>query len=77
MTLALDINECESSPCVQGYCTDQVNGYLCECIPGFIGVSCAIGKKFMNYHGIDGDSKFLNKKITTSICVGFFFGRYR
>lgn len=39
-----DIDECESSPCVHGNCTDQVNGYLCECISGYTGVSCNIGK---------------------------------
>lgn len=42
--LSKDINECESSPCVHGNCTDQVNGYLCECIPGYIGVNCDTGK---------------------------------
>lgn len=42
--LSKDIHECESSPCVHGSCTDQVNGYVCECTPGYIGVSCNIGK---------------------------------
>lgn len=38
-----EIDECESSPCVQGNCTDQVNGYLCDCMPGFRGVNCDTG----------------------------------
>lgn len=40
-----DINECESSPCVHGSCMDQVNRYVCECTPGYIGVSCDTGEK--------------------------------
>lgn len=43
--LVTEIDECESSPCIQGNCTDQVNGYICECIPGFRGVNCDTGKK--------------------------------
>lgn len=41
--LVTEIDECESYPCVQGNCTDQVNGYLCDCMPGFRGVSCDTG----------------------------------
>lgn len=43
--LSKDINECESSPCVHGSCMDQVNRYVCECTPGYIGVSCDTGEK--------------------------------
>ena len=36
-----DINECESSPCLNnGTCTDQVNGFNCTCPPGFVGNRC-------------------------------------
>jgi len=36
-----DIDECAASPCQnKGTCTDQVNGYTCECVAGFIGDDC-------------------------------------
>lgn len=43
--LSKDINERESSPCVYGSCMDQVIRYVCECTPGYIGVSCDTGEK--------------------------------
>lgn len=43
--LSIDVDECESSPCVQGNCTDQVDGYVCECFPGYRGPNCDTGKK--------------------------------
>lgn len=43
----IDIDECVSFFCVYGNCMDQVNGYVCECIFGYIGVICEIGIQFM------------------------------
>ncbi|VDI70405.1 Notch, partial [Mytilus galloprovincialis] len=35
------INECASNPCENGgSCTDNVNGYTCTCVPGYIGTNC-------------------------------------
>lgn len=43
-SIILDINECESAPCEHdGKCVDDVNGYSCQCKPGYSDVHCNIG----------------------------------
>ena len=43
--LLTDINECESNPCENGAtCIEKVGSYSCDCVAGFIGVNCEIGK---------------------------------
>ncbi|XP_062607186.1 uncharacterized protein LOC134268975 [Saccostrea cucullata] len=37
-----DIDECASSPCIHGKCTDYVNGYSCRCNMGYSGINCEI-----------------------------------
>ena len=40
----IDIDECVSSPCQNGgSCTDQVNGYTCNCVDGYYGSDCETG----------------------------------
>ena len=40
----VDIDECATSPCQNGgSCTDQVNGYTCNCIAGYDGTNCETG----------------------------------
>lgn len=42
--MCVDIDECVSSPCQNnGTCHDGINGYTCECFPGYTGVFCEIG----------------------------------
>ena len=36
----LDIDECASSPCMYGTCTDMVHGWQCECDSDLTGDSC-------------------------------------
>ena len=40
-----DVDECVSAPCQNGAtCIDQVNGYLCQCAPGYTDLHCQSGK---------------------------------
>ena len=41
----IDVDECSSNPCLNGgCCTDQVNGYVCSCQPGYAGAQCQTSK---------------------------------
>ena len=40
---SVDIDECASSPCEHGICTDNVDGYTCTCDAGYTGTNCEIG----------------------------------
>ncbi|CAC5354905.1 unnamed protein product [Mytilus coruscus] len=35
-----DKNECDSNPCLNGNCTDELNGFSCQCFYGFYGDNC-------------------------------------
>jgi hypothetical protein len=38
-------NNCASSPCQNGAtCTNGVNTYTCQCVPGYTGVNCALSE---------------------------------
>ncbi|XP_035676194.1 von Willebrand factor D and EGF domain-containing protein-like [Branchiostoma floridae] len=37
-----EVDECQSSPCVNGTCIDLVNGYNCTCAEGYIGTRCDV-----------------------------------
>ena len=44
LILYLDIDDCALSPCQNGgSCTDQVNGYICNCVEGYDGTNCETG----------------------------------
>ena len=45
----VDIDECASSPCQNGgTCNDAVNSYTCQCVPGYTGSNCEIGKNLLS-----------------------------
>ena len=44
----LDIDECESTPCQNGgNCSDGIDGYRCNCIPGHTGYNCETSLPFL------------------------------
>lgn len=49
----ININECESMPCLNdGSCRDEVNSYRCLCPGGFEGVHCQGKSIFMRSWGM-------------------------
>ena len=40
----IDINDCETEPCVNGDCTDGDNEYTCNCVDGYEGANCDTSK---------------------------------
>ena len=46
-----DFNDCAGSPCLNGgTCTDGVNSFTCQCLPGYQGTRCEISKCFQIKH---------------------------
>ena len=46
----LDIDECATIPCQNGgSCTDQVNGYTCNCVDGYYGNDCETGNNTISF----------------------------
>lgn len=39
----LGINECQSNPCINGNCIDQINQFHCNCFGGYTGKICSEG----------------------------------
>ena len=36
----LDVDECVSSPCLNGTCKNEIPGFSCSCNPGYSGILC-------------------------------------
>jgi len=71
------IIECADSPCVNGECTDEINGYTCVCNDGYTGMNCdqdidecSIENPCANGNCINTDGNF------TCDCEAGFTGTY-
>lgn len=42
LSLITDYDNCVASPCLNGICSDALDGYSCECQPGYSGKNCEI-----------------------------------
>lgn len=43
------VDECESSPCIHGNCSNKYLLYECNCEPRYVGINCeGRGKPFLN-----------------------------
>ena len=76
-----DTDECASGPCQNGgTCIDQVNGYLCQCAPGYTDLQCQTGKGTDNLKRNGTVISFLTcltvsnscVSLSTLVCVIFF-----
>ena len=38
-----DLDDCSPNPCNYGECDDQVDGFKCQCLPGYTGETCMEG----------------------------------
>lgn len=42
-TSSVDFSHCSSNPCQNGgSCQSLIQGFICRCVPGFIGINCEI-----------------------------------
>ena len=44
---SIDIDECASIPCVHGQCNNDVDRFTCDCVAGWAGLLCDLGKCYL------------------------------
>ncbi len=78
----IDLNECSSNPCTNGgSCFDALNGWRCECAPGFSGERCQtdINECASNVTNqlitpLPSPSPSLHSALLLNLCFAFAFG---
>ena len=69
----LDIDECDSDPCLNGgTCNDEINGFFCDCPTGYQGITCGESKStsfYLDYIPNDSFNAFLLNIVSISIIM--------
>ncbi|WAR08539.1 FBP3-like protein [Mya arenaria] len=70
-----DIDECASAPCVNGAsCSDGINSYTCNCVPGYTGLNCQIGGKTSNYDVIGPEQQRVYPRYQSAYAIAMETG---
>ncbi|KAM3911904.1 protein crumbs homolog 1-like isoform 2-T2 [Leptodactylus fuscus] len=73
----LNIDDCQSSPCVHGVCYDLVNDYRCNCSSGFTGRNCEVNVDDCQQHRcLNGGSCLDGVNRYTCMCPDSYTGAY-
>ncbi|XP_075473161.1 protein crumbs homolog 1 isoform X3 [Ascaphus truei] len=71
-----DIDECLSSPCLHGNCTDGAAGYWCECQAGYTGANCDIIDSCQSHKCAHGATCIGGTTGYSCFCPANFTGRF-
>lgn len=73
-----DIDECGSSPCIHGICSDGINNYTCQCMVGYTGANCETGLYWMPeiYCYLRGQVDFIDPNDNSTVSI-LYSGRHQ
>lgn len=72
--LYADTDECESDICVHARsCRNLIGGYLCDCLPGWMGQKCDISECSRSASVHLGTSQFSNFVLNETFFLFFFY----
>lgn len=71
----IDVNECDSNPCINGICQDDKGRYQCYCQPGYTGTNCEIQyNECISNPCLNGGQCVDELNSYQCHCLGGFFG---
>ena len=69
----INIDECETTGCVNGECTDLVDAFQCDCYPGWTGARCEMDIDYCQPQPCDSTGSLqCNDRNTTYTCECIF-----